>query len=85
MASASSSPASSAAASAVLGSLDLVIAITSNLSCHDLRDVVAAVSIADDSLPPVPRLCNMCKPGDSCLKAMERASGRCASTACAAA
>jgi hypothetical protein len=71
MASASSSPPSSAAAVAVLGSLDLVIAITSNLSCRDLRFAAAAVSIADDSVEPVPRLCKMCVPGgaNSCRKA----------------
>jgi hypothetical protein len=33
---------------AVLGSLDLMIAITSNLSCIDMRNVTAAVSIADE-------------------------------------
>jgi hypothetical protein len=48
MASASSSPPSSGAALAVLGSLDLMIAITSNLSCIDMRNVTAAVSIADE-------------------------------------
>jgi hypothetical protein len=68
MASASSSPPSSAAASAVLGSLDLVIAITSNLTCRDLRAVTAAVSITDDSVEPLPPPCNMCTSGRGCRK-----------------
>jgi hypothetical protein len=44
----------------VLGSLDFVIAITSNLSCNDLRDVAAAVSITDAERSALPPACNMC-------------------------